>query len=741
MAIAHDAVSRNTGDTDATTHTGNWSWTHTPVGTPRGVVVAIVQSGSGATDDVSAVTYGGVGLTRVRRDQRTVTEQGATYLYHLGSGVPTGAQTVAITSGAVVKQAYCYTMTAAAGMDTAVDAANGADLGIIANPSVTVTHTGTLSGWAGYAIHAYGAAAPVSTGLQTGETFRFGVDFGAFSGMTYSRHGGADAASSTYGYTTLASDDQLITALVVTEVAEVLPEPVGQVRSRLWYPGMVPGSLARFTPSRRSAQIPETSHSVTEFAVTFSVWEARELPQYLRPGSLLIGFLASDRNTFTTVTDVPAGWREIPGAVPTQNQLGTADLMGWFYSKILQEGDPELAGVLPAWTLASTSAGVLVLVRYEGAHPLSPVNTARSIGTPSGTSHVLPTIEPSVDGCRIIAGVAADKTSSTSPFNYWTPPAGWVERLDIEGAGSFEEVAVADIMQATAAPISATFTSFDSEGAVGFIVALNPASAVIATDPRSQVGPLLHPGPGPSRAARFFQRPAATEISEITPPVVGATSGEQRTSGTAATGKGGLGATQGPQRTSGQAAGAKQAAGAAVGAVRVGGQTSGIKGGQGATAGPQRATAAAAGVKQATAAVAGEQRSSGTAVKGIPPSGAAVGTLRISGATTGVKGASGAAVGQARTSGVPGGTHQALGAAMGQQRSAAAAAGTKATSGAAVGQQRTDGLVTVLPPVAPIVWAHGTAVTEPAATGAVTFGGDTGEARVAAAATGEARQQ
>jgi len=66
-------------------------------------------------------------------------------------------------------------------------------------------------------------------GQVIGQPFldRFGVDFGAFSGMTYSRHGGADAASSTYGYTTLASDDQLITALVVTEVAEVC-QPVAE---------------------------------------------------------------------------------------------------------------------------------------------------------------------------------------------------------------------------------------------------------------------------------------------------------------------------------------------------------------------------------------------------------------------------------------------------------------------------------------------------------------------------------
>lgn len=220
MAIAHDAASRS-HSTDALSHTAAsaFSWTHTPVGTPKGVVVTITQP-LGSGDEVSGVTYGGVAMTRVISVARTATEQMRVYIYHLGSGILTGARTVQVTStGTSAKQAHAFTMTAAAGMDTTVDASSGADLGIIANPSRTVTHTGSLTGWAGYAAHGYGGAAPVTTGLQAGETYRFGHDPGAAVAMVYSRHGGAAAASSTYGYTTLTSDDQLLAALVVKEVA------------------------------------------------------------------------------------------------------------------------------------------------------------------------------------------------------------------------------------------------------------------------------------------------------------------------------------------------------------------------------------------------------------------------------------------------------------------------------------------------------------------------------------------
>ncbi len=56
MTVAADAFAT------ATPGGGNLTWTHTPVGTPRGVQVFIVQDES-ETDQVSTVTYDGDSLT------------------------------------------------------------------------------------------------------------------------------------------------------------------------------------------------------------------------------------------------------------------------------------------------------------------------------------------------------------------------------------------------------------------------------------------------------------------------------------------------------------------------------------------------------------------------------------------------------------------------------------------------------------------------------------------------------
>lgn len=226
MAVVHDAASRShADDVTGSIAVETFSWTHTPVGTPKGVVVTVEHNSSG--DQVGQVYYGGVQLIRVVTSVRTVTESSRVYIYFLGTGVPTGARTVSVEhTGTASTQAQCFTVTAGAGMDTVVDAhAGNNDLGIIANPSITVTHTGTLTGWAGFCAHGYGGATPVSTGLQSGEVYRYGFDPGAAVAMVYTRHGGADAASSTYGYTTLVSDDQNLTAIVVKEIAQSLAVP------------------------------------------------------------------------------------------------------------------------------------------------------------------------------------------------------------------------------------------------------------------------------------------------------------------------------------------------------------------------------------------------------------------------------------------------------------------------------------------------------------------------------------
>jgi hypothetical protein len=76
------------------------TWTHTPVGIPKGVVVLCATENSGGASRVTAMTYGGVAMTQVSGSplhcisgDSTATLEG----FVLTSGIPTGAQTVSAT--------------------------------------------------------------------------------------------------------------------------------------------------------------------------------------------------------------------------------------------------------------------------------------------------------------------------------------------------------------------------------------------------------------------------------------------------------------------------------------------------------------------------------------------------------------------------------------------------------------------------------------------------------------------
>jgi hypothetical protein len=211
-SVAHDAQTQTAAiSTAATIDT-----THTPVGTPKGAVVMIVQSG-GTTDEVSGVTYGGQAMTRVRKQDRSGSslELGAVYVYFLGTGLPTGAQTVGITStGTLPKRAVVSTVTADG--DTAVDTSNSGGAATGANPSLALTFSATLSEAEVYYELGSGLAAVIST-VEAGGTHQFSHDFGSDVAMWARKHV-SGASSTTMGYTA-ASDDFLHAGVVIKDAA------------------------------------------------------------------------------------------------------------------------------------------------------------------------------------------------------------------------------------------------------------------------------------------------------------------------------------------------------------------------------------------------------------------------------------------------------------------------------------------------------------------------------------------
>lgn len=208
MTIAHDAT------TALGNGTGTLSATHTPVGTPKGAFVLIAQN-VGQTNEVTSVTYGGVAMTLAKFDSTNTAEPGASYVYHLGSGIPTGAQTVSVSVNgtASTKVARVQTVTAAA--DTAV-ATTGSSTGSQANPAVALTLESYRNAYAVGALYS-GVSDVATIAPNSGYTDLAEHDFGSMA-ASFIRIDAEDAGGGmTVGWT-VASDDTCAVAVAIEEV-------------------------------------------------------------------------------------------------------------------------------------------------------------------------------------------------------------------------------------------------------------------------------------------------------------------------------------------------------------------------------------------------------------------------------------------------------------------------------------------------------------------------------------------
>jgi hypothetical protein len=133
MAITFDTTSQS-----AAAFTTSASWLHIPIGTPKGILVLIDQNGS-AVDQVTSVTYGGVNMIEVTNSSYAIgTPTGNISVFFLGSGVPTGNQTVQVNApgGANAKRAVAISVAAAG--DTEIEDSQVTQ-GTGANTSINLT--------------------------------------------------------------------------------------------------------------------------------------------------------------------------------------------------------------------------------------------------------------------------------------------------------------------------------------------------------------------------------------------------------------------------------------------------------------------------------------------------------------------------------------------------------------------------------------------------------------------------
>lgn len=212
-AVAFDASSESHTGTTGSTSAASFSWTHTPVGAAKGVLVFVITAANASY--ISSVTYGGVTVPAVSGGQASDTsgEPGRCNAFFLGSGVPQGAQSVVVnrTNNATVMYAVAVTVTCVG--DTEVYTPGIVlvqNNGTVAEQSVTDGTPGANSvrfagGWFGHAT--IPTAGANSTLLQS-------IDFGA-NGAAVSRETTAGQGSRSVGLSSGTSDDRAIVHLAV----------------------------------------------------------------------------------------------------------------------------------------------------------------------------------------------------------------------------------------------------------------------------------------------------------------------------------------------------------------------------------------------------------------------------------------------------------------------------------------------------------------------------------------------
>lgn len=113
MAVAYDLI------TQATNSTGtNITWNHTTSITPQGVLVITFVNAD--ADDATAVTYGGVTVNAVSGGRALSTGFGDCKTWFLGSGIPSGTQSVVVTRTNNANTIYAVAVSFTAASNTSV---------------------------------------------------------------------------------------------------------------------------------------------------------------------------------------------------------------------------------------------------------------------------------------------------------------------------------------------------------------------------------------------------------------------------------------------------------------------------------------------------------------------------------------------------------------------------------------------------------------------------------------------
>lgn len=225
MGVAFDAYSAShaSGSYYQSFYSGKkYQWTHTPVGTPKGVLVFTVEQGASGSTEISSVTYGGVSMTAVSGGQAvdTTSEFGRVQAWFLGSGIPTGSQTVVVNIntdlGVQYHNAVCATVTAGGAAEVyTTGIVLFQDDGTYSSQLVSDGSNGIDSlrfalGWSGW-------SDPVAVD-SANTTSLFANDMGVY-GWRFARETTAGQGSRGVGFSDSNYDDRAAVHLAIREIA------------------------------------------------------------------------------------------------------------------------------------------------------------------------------------------------------------------------------------------------------------------------------------------------------------------------------------------------------------------------------------------------------------------------------------------------------------------------------------------------------------------------------------------
>lgn len=434
MAVAFDTATpgNRSGTTDP--HT----FTHTPIGTPRGVILAAVH-GTESTDLIVGVTYGGVAMTRIKTATDTATEPGRVYLYFLGSGIPTGAQTVSIDLTSATTTPIDFTvMTLTASADTSI--VDSDSLGENqANPSVTLSYAGLTA--MSFAVLYGGGAAP-SSFVPNGNCINVSNhDMGAFYSYIF-RQTTPGTSDFAIGGTSV-SDDVAFAALAVTETASVsITPPPATATGGVGTPDGVDVTIGPLAAAATASVVaPQVGHVATVVAPAASATAAG-----LAPTPSLTLAAAVPQATASVVAPTPGV--TVSGVATATAAVAAPSLNGSPTVTVpVAQATASVAAPLPTLTVAPTAATApadgLVPVIDTGAAGIVIVSPAAeataSVATPDGVDVTIApeaaSADAGVNGTPFVSTSSGGESIITAPAaSAWAvaqeqDPFPWLEAM------------------------------------------------------------------------------------------------------------------------------------------------------------------------------------------------------------------------------------------------------------------------------------------------------------------------